>query len=240
MAVEPRTFLQKEGRRIGVVTTLAFASGIISYLRIDVQHVGIPLPIIAGIIYALVIAPVTAATLFFMPSLSDLVEYFALSRLSVSFFSFAVPDQGIIILTSPLLAATLVATGGIASSRILSSEVKPVIAGLFAGLGARFADDGESRKMDALELKPSRWLSCSSGPFLTISKPGTFKLQQKGRPEGAAFWQTELLAQSSSSSSEAGSSDCSAGASSLVPSWSSSSSSAAPISSKSSAISISA
>ena len=100
---------------------LVFIAGAILHLRMNIQVFGVPLPLVTGLIYAAVMAPVTIACFLFLPSLTAMVEHMAISRLLVSLFVFAFPTQGDVLLASPPLLAALVVIGGLSISRMLGT-----------------------------------------------------------------------------------------------------------------------
>lgn len=108
---QQQTLRQKRGR-IAFVTVLAFFSGVVLYLRTDILILGIPLPLVTGLLYAAIIGPATIAIFAFLPALSRMIENLALSRLSVSVFVFIFPGPGDVLLASPHLMAAFVVAGG--------------------------------------------------------------------------------------------------------------------------------
>ena len=122
MARKLQQITRQDWPRIGFVITLAFFAGAIFYLRHEGAGVAVPLPLITGALYALIIAPFTVAVFAFLPSLKKMVECLALSRLSLSLLVFAFPKPGAFVLSNPLILAFLVVTGGVLINRMLRSD----------------------------------------------------------------------------------------------------------------------
>lgn len=114
-------------------TIMAFAAGVIGFLRHDVTVHGLPLPLFTGLVTALVVGAAATATSVLLPALAAFVEATAIARLMAALAAFSHPEFGAAMQQSPFLAATVVVGGAIALRRLASLPVaqrSPVLAAL--------------------------------------------------------------------------------------------------------------
>ena len=115
--------IYRERRRLAFVTTLAFLAGVIFYLRVDHQVMGVHVSLVTGAIYAGVIAPIALFCCLVLPSIRFFIEAVAISRLALSVFVFSAPDIGYKVLSSPMLTAALIVLGAAGISRVLHGKI---------------------------------------------------------------------------------------------------------------------
>ncbi|MGI9395027.1 MAG: hypothetical protein ACR2OY_10315 [Boseongicola sp.] len=118
-----RHAIYRERKRLAFVTILAFVAGYLFYAKSNVLLFGLPAEMVAGLIYAGVIAPVALLVCIFLPSLRFMIEAVAVSRLCIAWIVFTVPDVGNTIVASPQLNAVIVVGFGAAISRMLHGRV---------------------------------------------------------------------------------------------------------------------
>lgn len=98
-------------RRAALVTLAAFIGGCALYARIDLTVHGVPLWLLTGTFYAVIVGPIALGTLMFFPALAQLTEAVAASRLCVASFTCAFPALGLPLLSQPLVMTTIVLGG---------------------------------------------------------------------------------------------------------------------------------
>ncbi len=103
--------LQPVTRRAAIVTAAAFLAGCVLYARLDIAVHGVPLWLLTGTFYAVIVGPIALGTLLFFPALATLTEAVAASRLCFASFSFAFPSLGLPLLSQPLVTTTIVLGG---------------------------------------------------------------------------------------------------------------------------------
>lgn len=111
--------LHREKRRLGFVMLMGYLAGWLFYLRVDVQVGGVPLPLVTGVLYAVLLSLSTLAICILAPSLCFMIEPLAVSRLVLSIFVVTNPGPGNEVLTNPLLMAGLVVGGAVFISRAM-------------------------------------------------------------------------------------------------------------------------
>lgn len=120
--------LRLERRRLLLVTLLAFAAGVLLYARLPAESaLGLPVPLLTGLIYAAIVGPAAVATMLIMPTLRFLMEGAAISRFVVSLAAFGLPDMAYVLVTTPLLMATVTVSGGMVVSRWFSRASSELI-----------------------------------------------------------------------------------------------------------------
>ena len=119
--------LQREKRRLGFVMLMGYLAGWLFYLRVDVQIGGVPLPLVTGVLYAVLLSLSTLAICIVAPSLCFMIEPLAVSRLVISIFVVTNPGPGGEILTNPLLMAGLVVGGAVFISRAMRRRDRALI-----------------------------------------------------------------------------------------------------------------
>lgn len=125
--------LRAARRLILFATLMAFAAGVIGFLRHDITVHGVPLPIFTGLVTALVVGSAAALTSVLLPSLAAFVEATAIARLAAAVAAFCYPEFGTVMQQSPLLSATVVVGGAIALRRLAelpAARRSPVLAAL--------------------------------------------------------------------------------------------------------------
>lgn len=125
--------LRAARRLILFATLMAFAAGVIGFLRHDITVHGVPLPIFTGLVTALVVGSAAALTSVLLPSLAAFVEATAIPRLAAAVAAFCYPEFGTVMQQSPLLSATVVVGGAVALRRLASlpaARRSPVFAAL--------------------------------------------------------------------------------------------------------------
>ena len=109
-----------EARRLILfATVMAFAAGVVSFLRYDVAIHGLPLPIITGALYALFVGTAATVTSVLLPALCAMIEAVAISRLGVAVAAFGAPDFGLALHQSPLFGAAAVIGGAILVRKLM-------------------------------------------------------------------------------------------------------------------------
>lgn len=102
----------QERRRLFFVTVLAFLAGCLFYARLASSLNAPQIALFTGFVYAVVIAPVTLVICAFAPGFRFMIEAIALSRLIVALVAFLAPEVGHVLITTPMLTAILVVSGG--------------------------------------------------------------------------------------------------------------------------------
>ena len=123
--------LRAARRLILFATLMAFAAGVIGFLRHDITVHGVPLPIFTGLVTALVVGSAATLTSVLLPALAAFVE--ATARLAAAGAAFCYPELGTVLQQSPLLSATVVVGGAIALRRLAelpAARRSPVLAAL--------------------------------------------------------------------------------------------------------------
>lgn len=98
---------------IRFATAMAFAAGVIAYLRHDATVHGMPLPLFTGLVCALVVGTAAAVTSIVLPALGVFIEAAAIARLGAAVAAFGSPEVGTALQHSPLLSATVIVGGTI-------------------------------------------------------------------------------------------------------------------------------
>jgi hypothetical protein len=104
----------REARRLILFATgMAFAAGVIAFLRHDVTVHGMPLPLFTGLLYAGFVGAAATVTGVALPALGPFVEATAIARLGAAVLAFGSPEAGAALQQSPLLGATVVVGGAV-------------------------------------------------------------------------------------------------------------------------------
>lgn len=119
----------RERRRVILASALAYLAGHIFYMRYSGELHGLPIPVFAGLFYAVFIGIAALVMCVFLPKLRFTVEAIAFSRLGFAIFVWQVPELGQKLLDSPLVNATIVVGGAWVITKIAYS---PVAARVFA------------------------------------------------------------------------------------------------------------
>lgn len=99
-------------------TTLAFAAGVIGFLRHGGAVYGLPVPLFTGLVYAAFVGTAALATSIALPALGAMIGAVAISRLGTAVLSFGWPDFGTALQHSPMLSATVVVGGALVVRRL--------------------------------------------------------------------------------------------------------------------------
>lgn len=99
-------------------TGMAFAAGVVAFLRHDATIHGMPLPLYTGLLYAGLVGAAATATSAALPALGPFVEATAIARLGAAVLAFGSPAAGATLQQSPLLGATVVVGGAVAIQRL--------------------------------------------------------------------------------------------------------------------------
>lgn len=110
--------LRAARRLILFATLMAFAAGVIGFLRHDITVHGVPLPLFTGLVTALVVGTAATVTSVLLPALAAFVEATAIARLAAAVAAFGHPEFGAAMQHSPLLAATVVVGGALVICRL--------------------------------------------------------------------------------------------------------------------------
>lgn len=113
-------------------TFMAFAAGVIAFLRYDISVRGLPLPIFTGLVYASLVGTAVTVTSVALPALAAFVEATAISRLVAAIAAIAMPEFGHAMQTSPFPGATVVVAGAIVIRKLttLVTARRPALLGL--------------------------------------------------------------------------------------------------------------
>ncbi|MDW4549837.1 hypothetical protein R5H32_10770 [Defluviimonas sp. D31] len=112
-----------EARRLILfATVMAFAAGVVSFLRYDVAIHGLPLPIITGALYALFVGTAATVTSVLLPALCAMIEAVAISRFGVAVVAFGAPDFGLALHQSPLFGAAAVIGGAVLVRKLMGGK----------------------------------------------------------------------------------------------------------------------
>lgn len=125
--------LRAARRLILFATLMAFAAGVIGFLRHGIQVHGVPLPLFTGLVTALVVGSAATLTSVLLPALAAFVEATAIARLAAAVAAFLYPEFGTVMQQSPLVSATVVVGGAIALRRLAelpAARRSPVLAAL--------------------------------------------------------------------------------------------------------------
>ena len=123
MLLGVKTRLFQERRRLGFVIGLAFFSGFFMYLRSELQVFGLPVALVTGGIYAAVVGACALFVCLFLPSMRFMIEAVAVSRLILSLAILAMPGIGPLVLSDPLVTASVIVLGGMAVSRAMHGRI---------------------------------------------------------------------------------------------------------------------
>ncbi len=110
--------LRDARRLILFATGMAFAAGVIAFLRHDVTVHGMPLPLFTGLLYAGFVGAAAAVTSVALPALGPFVEATAIARLGAAVLAFGSPEAGAALQQSALLSATVVVGGAVMIRRL--------------------------------------------------------------------------------------------------------------------------
>src|SRR5690606_11529179 len=110
--------LRAARRLILFATLMAFAAGVIGFLRHDITVHGVPLPLFTGLLTATVVGVAATLTSVLLPALAAFVEATAIARLAAAVAAFGHPEFGTAMQQSPLLAATVVVGGALVIRRL--------------------------------------------------------------------------------------------------------------------------
>lgn len=117
------TRLYQERRRLTFVIGMAFFAGFFMYLRSDLHLFGLPVAWVTGAIYAVVVGFCALVICLFLPSMRFMIEAVAVSRLILSLAILAVPGIGPLILSDPLITASVIVLGGMLVSRVMHGRI---------------------------------------------------------------------------------------------------------------------
>lgn len=115
--------LYRERRRLGFVALTAYVAGFLFYLPHGIWLGSVPLAVVTGAVYAVVVGVATFLVCAFLPAMRFMIEAVAVSRLVLSVAFLGAPHLGAAVLASPLLTALLVVGGGILVSRLLHGRI---------------------------------------------------------------------------------------------------------------------
>ncbi len=101
-------------------TAMAFAAGVVGFLRHDITVHGMPLPLFTGLVSAAVVGLAAVATSVVLPALGPFVEATAMARLGTAVAAFASPGFGAALHHSPMLSATVVVAGAVAVRKLVT------------------------------------------------------------------------------------------------------------------------
>lgn len=99
--------LVRNRRRLVLVSFLAFVAGYVIALPADHGGSVLPLPVLAGLAYVAVISPTSLLVCVLLPSLRFMVEAMAFARLTVALFVASAPGAGMVLLSAPVVMASL-------------------------------------------------------------------------------------------------------------------------------------
>lgn len=117
-------------------TLMAFAAGVIGFLRHDLTVHGVPLPLFTGLVTALIVGTAATAISVVLPAHAAFVEATAIARLAAAVAAFGYPEFGTALQQSPFLSATVV-VGGAITLRCLASLPAARRSPVFAALPSR-------------------------------------------------------------------------------------------------------
>ena len=116
--------LYNERRRLALVTTLAFAAGMLFYWPSKVYIGDLHISLITGAVYAGIVGLAALLICAVFPRLRFMMEAVAISRLILALVALAIPGIGPALLTNPLLMALVVVSGGACVSRLLHGRIQ--------------------------------------------------------------------------------------------------------------------
>ena len=119
--IKSRLYLER--RRLAFVAGLAFLAGFFMYLRSDLHISGVHIAWVTGGIYAGVVGGCAVVVCLFLPSMRFMIEAVAVSRLILSLAILAVPGVGTLVLSDPLVTASVIVLGGMALSRAMHGRI---------------------------------------------------------------------------------------------------------------------
>lgn len=123
MLLAVSTRIYHERRRLTFVTCLAFFAGFFMYLRSDLYLWGWHAAWVTGAIYAIVVGFCALTICLCLPSMRFMIEAVAVSRLILSLAILAVPGIGPLVLSDPLITASVIVLGGIGVSRAMHGRI---------------------------------------------------------------------------------------------------------------------
>lgn len=134
--------LYYERRRLALTVSVSFLAGYLLYLPYEVAVFTVPLPIVTGACYAVLVGLSAAGICLLLPRLRYMVEMFALARLAVALAALLVPQLGWLLISSPLANATVMVMMAVlldrgARSRIAARWIRcPASVRLYAAVAA--------------------------------------------------------------------------------------------------------
>lgn len=115
--------LYRDRRRLCFVAATAFLAGFLFYLPAGLATGWLALPLLTGTVYALVVGLISMVVCTALPAMRFMIEAVAVSRLVLSLGFLAAPQFGWIVLSSPLLTASVVVLGGLVISRLMHGRI---------------------------------------------------------------------------------------------------------------------
>ncbi|WP_420584829.1 hypothetical protein [Ruegeria sp.] len=100
-----------ERRRLYAIGFLSFSAGVVLYSHINATQMGLPVPVITGLIYMVAVVVAAAATTYFLPGLRKITDAVAVTRLA--FALWVVTTQSHEVAAAPFISATVVVGGAI-------------------------------------------------------------------------------------------------------------------------------
>ena len=113
----------RDRRRLIFVVALAFLAGFFMYLRADLYLGAWHIAWVTGAIYALVVGLVALVVCLALPRMRFMIEAVAVSRLILSLAILAMPGIGPLVLSDPLVTASVIVLGGMAVSRAMHGRI---------------------------------------------------------------------------------------------------------------------
>lgn len=118
-----RAILYRDRRRLSFVASMAFLAGFLFYLPSGLVVAGVPLAVVTGAVYAVVVGLAAFIICAVFPAMRFMIEAVAVSRLFLSVAFLLLPKAGAIILSSPFLTALFVVGGGVFVSRLMHGRI---------------------------------------------------------------------------------------------------------------------
>lgn len=150
-----------------MASAISFLAGLVIYARFQLTVFGLPLPLFAGLVYAVIVAIAALLTALVLPRLRFMAETMALGRLVCAGSSHEFPEFGQLLAGSPFFRATaIVATGALCGRLLYGSRKEPNGPARPAWIVAfaRWLDDAPGRDRDGLSPVAPRLLQLRLAP----------------------------------------------------------------------------
>lgn len=107
----------RERRRLAFVAVLAFFAGYFFYARTDLTVMGLPAGVVTGMVYAVMIVPISLLMCIFLPSMRFIIESVAITRLLLAMLAYTYAPVNEVLMGNPMLTAAIVVSSGAILSR---------------------------------------------------------------------------------------------------------------------------